>query len=171
MSPERSEPVAMRGVADAHLRTEAFGYACGRCRRCCQSNLIQVDPYEIARLALRFGQTTAQARLAWTDEGAGNYLKREADGSCVFLGPEGCTVYEDRPLVCRIYPLGRYVDAEGAEHWSHLTPHPESKGRYSRAGTIGDFLTAQGAAPFMRATDLYTAWVRRAVATLGLPGA
>jgi Fe-S-cluster containining protein len=26
--------------------------------------------------------------------------------SCPFLTPEGCTIYEDRPLSCRYYPLG-----------------------------------------------------------------
>jgi Fe-S-cluster containining protein len=160
-----------RQPAHERPRSEAFAYECGRCRRCCQSYLIQVDPYEIARLARRFGQTTAEFRRERTEDGAGNHLKRHADGSCVFLEPEGCTVYEDRPLVCRIYPLGRHVDADGVEHWSHLTPHPETKGRYSRSGTIGDYLTTQGAEPFMRATDLYTRWVRRAIALLGAPHA
>ena len=26
--------------------------------------------------------------------------------SCPFITPEGCTIYEDRPLTCRYYPLG-----------------------------------------------------------------
>ena len=30
-----------------------------------------------------------------------------ASQACPFLSPEGCTVYEDRPGACRIYPLAR----------------------------------------------------------------
>lgn len=32
-------------------RDASFGYVCGRCSRCCQHKHIQLDPYEIARLA------------------------------------------------------------------------------------------------------------------------
>jgi Fe-S-cluster containining protein len=27
-------------------------------------------------------------------------LRQRSDGACVHLGPQGCTVYEDRPAVC-----------------------------------------------------------------------
>lgn len=32
-------------------------------------------------------------------------LVAEEDGACVFLGDEGCDVYEHRPLQCRTYPF------------------------------------------------------------------
>lgn len=145
-----------------------FGYTCRRCMRCCRGKIIQVDPHEIARLARRFGQTTAEFRTAWTENGAGNHLRREDDGACVFLGPEGCTVYGDRPLVCRIYPLGRHVDPDGVERFTHVTPHPQTEGLYSQDGTIGEFLEAQGAEPFMQIADRYAQWVRSAVSALGM---
>jgi hypothetical protein len=36
-------------------------------------------------------------------------LKMDLDlnGRCPFVTPQGCTIYEDRPGACRIYPLGR----------------------------------------------------------------
>jgi len=37
-----------------------------------------------------------------------------ADGSCSKLGPDGCTVYEDRPLLCNI-------DAMHARYFAELT--------------------------------------------------
>jgi hypothetical protein len=98
-------------------------------------------------------------------------LRRRADGACVFLNDEGCGVYSDRPLVCRIYPLGRHGSAEGTEQWSHVPPHPETEGIYSQEGTIGAFVEASGAAPFMRAADRYAAWLRRAVTVMSLPPA
>lgn len=154
---------------DYDPRTEAFGYTCRRCMRCCHGKLIQVNPYEIARLARNRGQSTGEFRAAWTDDGAGNYLRRTVDNACVFLGAEGCTVHADRPLVCRLYPLGRRVTADGAESWSHATPHPQTEGVYSRDGTIAEFIAAQGAEPFMRAADQYVAWVRRAMDLFGAP--
>jgi hypothetical protein len=105
-------------------------------------------------------------RERWTEDGLGAHLTRRDDGNCSFLGPEGCTVHPDRPLVCRIYPLGRHVSPDGTERWSHVTPHPQTAGVYSKQGTVADYLEAQGAAPFMRAADEYATWLRRAVEVL-----
>ena len=33
-------------------------------------------------------------------------MSDEPDDRCPFVGDEGCTVYEDRPWACRMYPLG-----------------------------------------------------------------
>jgi Fe-S-cluster containining protein len=88
-------------------RAEAFGYVCHRCLKCCQHKLIQLNPYEIARLARNRGMTTSEFRSAWTMDGVGLYLAQTKSGTCVFLGGDGCTVHPDRPLVCRLYPLGR----------------------------------------------------------------
>jgi Fe-S-cluster containining protein len=159
-----------KDVLESGTKNERFGYSCRRCMRCCREMQIQVDPYETARLARRLGTTTTEFRISRTENGQGNHLKREEDGSCVFLGDRGCTVYSDRPLVCRIYPLGRHVTAEGTEQWLHLPPHPETEGVYSQDGTIGAFVALQGAEPFMKYTDRYTAWVRRALAAMGIPG-
>jgi Fe-S-cluster containining protein len=150
------------GALHADPRAEKFSYSCGRCSRCCYHKLIQLNPYEIARLAHRLGQTTSEFSSAWTEDGAGNYLQRTAAGACVFLGEKGCTVHEDRPLVCRLYPLGRHVSRDGTERWSHVTPHPETKGVYGKDATIADYVDAQGARPFMDAADKYAGWVWRA---------
>jgi Fe-S-cluster containining protein len=32
-------------------------------------------------------------------------LKKNPDETCLFLGPEGCSVYEVRPAQCREFPL------------------------------------------------------------------
>ena len=148
-------------------RSEAFGYTCRACSRCCAHKIIQVNPYEIARLARHTGLSTAEFRARHTERG-GAILKRTDDDVCVFLGERGCGVHPDRPLVCRLYPLGRRVSADGIETWVRATPHPQSEGVYSTDGTIGDFIAAQDALPFMRAADDYADWVRRAGATIGL---
>jgi uncharacterized protein len=140
-------------------RREAFDYACRRCLKCCDHKRIQLNPYEIARLARNRGLTTTEFRAAWTEDGAGVALRQTETGACVFLGSEGCTVHPDRPLVCRLYPLGRHVSADGSEAFSRIEPHPQSRGVFMDTGTIAGFLEAQGAGAFMQAADAYFFWL------------
>lgn len=147
-------------------RQERFGYTCRRCLRCCHHKIIHVDPYEIARLARNRGVTTTEFRARWTVDGAGTTLAQTDTGACVFLGTEGCTVHADRPLVCRLYPLGRHVVVGGEERFSHLTAHPLSEGEYSENGTIAKFLDEQDAALFIRAADEYLQWFDDAINAL-----
>ncbi len=99
--------------------------------------------------------TTTEFREAWTMDAVGTTLKQTAAGACVFLGSEGCTVHPDRPLVCRLYPLGRHVLTNGREYFSHIEPHPLSEGTFTNKGTIAQYLDRQRAAPFLQAADEY----------------
>jgi Fe-S-cluster containining protein len=135
-------------------RATSFSYVCGRCSRCCYSKGITLNPYEVLRLARNQGQTTTAFFALHTDN-AGARLRQRPDGSCVFLTGAGCSVHADRPLVCRIYPLGRHISPEDEETFSELEPHAETAGRYGTQGTVGDYLESQGAEPFMRAADRY----------------
>jgi Fe-S-cluster containining protein len=140
-------------------RLEPFGYVCHRCSCCCRDKDVQVNPYEIARLARKLGQTTTAFQDAWTRDSAGTMLKQTSTGACVFLGEYGCTVHSDRPLVCRLYPLGRHVGVTGVEWFSHIEPHPQSKGQITTEGTISHYLDRQGAEPFIVAADSYFFWL------------
>ncbi len=148
-------------VSEGHHdpRQEPFGYVCRRCLNCCHHKRIQLNPYEVARMARNRGVSTTEFRGRWTVEGAGVALSQTPDGACVFLGPEGCGVHPDRPLVCRLYPLGRHVSSDGVERFSRVTPHPRSEGSLTRDGTIAAFLEEQGAGPFIAAADDYLAWM------------
>ena len=148
-------------------RKQEFGYVCRACSRCCQHKVIQVNPYEVERLARLKKMTTGEFRTACTQNGEGAVLRRTADtDTCIFLTEKGCSVHPDRPLVCRLYPLGRRVAEDGTEEWLHATPHQQTAGEYTRKGTIADYIAAQGALPFMRAADAYAQWVRDASAFL-----
>ena len=117
-------------------------------------------------MARHQGVSTGAFAAQWTQDGAGLHLDHTSDGACVFLGPLGCEVHADRPLVCRVYPLGRHVESDGTERWSHLSPHPQTAGVYSKSGTIAGYIAAQGAQPFMQAADEYARWLRRAAQLL-----
>ena len=158
-------------VHDVQGRSDGFGFVCGRCSRCCHDKVIQVNPYEVARLARGLGMSTGEFAARHTDQGLGVHLLRRDDGACEFLGPEGCTVHADRPLVCRLYPLGRHVADDGSERFSHMTPHPRSEGEFTGDGSIADYLEAQGAGPFMAAADAYFAWTCRAQSALAVGAA
>jgi Fe-S-cluster containining protein len=148
-------------------RGDAFGYVCNRCSRCCRDKHIPVDPYEIARLARAKGQSVGEFRMTFTVRGQGTALRQKQDGACVFLGPRGCEVHGDRPLVCRIYPLGRHIRA-GSEYFSTLEGHPLSEGDFTGRGTVAGYLEEQGAGPYIRAADGYLEWLCAAYRQFGL---
>jgi len=139
----------------------AFSYSCRRCGRCCVDKRIQVNPYEVARLARGRGQGTAAFREAFTLDGSS--LRQRDDGACVFFDPvAGCTVHADRPLVCRLFPLGRHISETGTVTYSHGHFDPPPGGDYGEDGTIGDFLEDQGAYPFITFVDAYFRWYLKA---------
>ena len=133
-------------------RSSAYSYTCGACGRCCRDKLIQVNPYEVALLAEQLGLSTTQCIEQHLE---GVYLRRQPDGRCTFFNERGCSVHPARPLVCRLYPLGRSVDAAGVESFRHLLPHPQTDGQYGEQGTVQDWITAQGAEPLVDAVDAY----------------
>jgi Fe-S-cluster containining protein len=94
-------------------------------RTCCQTSQVYVTLGDVRRIADHTGQedfsefrvpddpiyVTSHAddpvwrQFVFRRDGTRRILRREADGSCVFLGPHGCTLPGDvRPLLCRLYP-------------------------------------------------------------------
>lgn len=146
--------MARHSAQPPYSRETPFSYRCNACSRCCHNKFIQVNPFEIARLASNLGIRPYEFISSYLrDEGP--YLKAKPDGACIFLGPKGCKVHGDRPLVCRIYPLGRTVEADGSERYREVEPHPDTAGVYGRNGTIADFLKEQDTADYMLAVETY----------------
>lgn len=143
-------------VAPVYRRDDAFSYHCGACGRCCHGKRIPLGPYDILRLARHFGLMSGEF-LRRHAEREGPWLRTTEDGVCVFLEAGHCTVHADRPLACRVYPLGRWVTAAGEETFRELPPHPETEGRYGRDSTVAEFLRRQGAPPYLEAVDRYQA--------------
>jgi uncharacterized protein len=135
-------------------RQAPFFFLCSRCLLCCCHKKIQVNPYEIARLAANRNLSTTEFIDRYTHNG-GTILNWEEDGTCVFLDSKGCGVHPDRPLVCRLYPLGRHVLPSGEESFSEIEPDQQCKGVYTSNSTIMAYLDAQGTQPFMEAADRY----------------
>jgi len=135
-------------------RLTPFSFSCMRCLKCCESKRIQVNPYEIARLARNLGISTTEFISGYT-EGGGSFLKFDDHGKCFFLGPEGCRVHADRPLVCRLYPLGRHLNARNEEWFSEIEPDPECLGEYGNEAALEDYLDEQETEIYIQATNRY----------------
>lgn len=83
--------------------------------KCCSNIRIILTPYDIYRLKNRLGLSYHDFLMEYTvpdriDMSAlpvvALRMKEEKDRPCPFVTPEGCTVYSDRPLICRYYPIG-----------------------------------------------------------------
>lgn len=138
----------------------AFSYACTRCSACCVNKKIQVNPYEIARLAASCNTGFAAFRAEHTIDGV--FLKQKSDGSCVFLGTGGCEVHANRPLVCRIFPLGRHITESGKVYYSNPVWNPMPNGKYGKSGVVRDYIEDQGVLEFASFADAYFKWYCKA---------
>lgn len=75
-------------------------------------------------------------------------MKMTMMNACPFLGPAGCTVYENRPSACRMYPLERAVDRTAskgrADEFYFLTSHDYCKGHAeAKKWTVKEWLRDQ----------------------------
>jgi len=85
---------------------------------------------------------------------------RVEDKKCPFVTPEGCSVYEDRPGACRIYPIGRAsmkVDREKeAREKFFVVREDHCLGfREKRTWTIEEWTADQGLDEYSAVNDLW----------------
>lgn len=146
-------------------RDSPFAYTCNKCMSCCHDAHISLDPYEIARLARNQHLTTAEFIARFLTEG-GIVLRNREDTSCVLLGADGCTVYDDRPQLCRTYPLKR-LRGRDRDRFSQFLPFATSTGIYGKDGTVADFLKRHDVDDFDAANDRYFDIALRIAAVLG----
>ncbi len=132
------------------------GVACFN--ECCADVNIFLTPYDIIRLKNRLGIRSDEFISKYTVSPFDKNLKypimllklQDNDTkSCHFVGEKGCTVYEDRPWACRMYPLGMASPSEGhkevQEDFFFLLQEGGCKGfEESKEQTVGQWLDDQG---------------------------
>ena len=136
------------GIQQEYIRklgdSEHFQFLCHpgiKCyNECCRMLELALTPYDVLRLRKKLGLTSSdfleQYAVVELDEGhlfPQVYLGMVDDGrgSCPFVTPKGCTVYQNRPGACRTYPLGRgaFQTADGKQHEMFvLLQEPHCKG-------------------------------------------
>jgi Fe-S-cluster containining protein len=84
--------------------------------KCCADLKLVLTPHDILKMKNRLGISSDNFLDKYTDQETDSTsrfpmvrlkMNRDAKKSCPFVSPDGCTIYEDRPGACRIYPLGR----------------------------------------------------------------
>lgn len=113
---------------------------------CCSSIRINLTPYDIYRLKNRLGMSYHDFLLEHTVPRSIDgtplpiavlKMKEDEKKSCPFVTPEGCTIYTDRPVTCRYYPIGmaimkQYTGKQGENFFikikeDHCLGHNETK--------------------------------------------
>ena len=146
-------------------RQTPFSFACRACGQCCAGKIIMAGPHEVLGMARLLGMSTTEFLSRHTDHG-GTTLRFGEDGRCSFVTPEGCRVHPRRPLVCRLYPLGRATDGEGGEKFALFPKEAGCKAEFGEDGTIETFLKSQGVAPYIEWSRRYGDLYRRMLGLL-----
>jgi Fe-S-cluster containining protein len=103
-------------------REDTFGFTCHPgvpCfNTCCSDVNIILTPLDVLELARTLGMTTTDFLATHTGNPITKQLqlpivilkmRDEEQKRCPFLGDAGCSVYENRPWACRMYPLGMAI--------------------------------------------------------------
>lgn len=160
---------------------DKFRFACGPhvpCfTECCGKLELLLTPYDVLRLRKRLQISSAQflddyTVMRWkTPHGFPEILMRmdrDSGKRCPFVTVQGCSVYEDRPGACRIYPLGRASTedrGDGRRKEFYFTVREDHcKGfEETNVWTVGEWLADQGMEEYNRMNDLLMElYVRRA---------
>ena len=136
---------------------------------CCADVNIFLTPYDVVRLKNHLGITSGEFLSKYTISPFDENLKYpvvmfkmndDEKKTCPFVGPEGCTVYEDRPWACRMYPLGMASPGENSEELDEefyfLLEESVCKGFESdRKLTVKGWLEDQGIVEYNLEGELY----------------
>jgi len=166
MTEEFRDPIPFSPIEPVQLGpTDTFRFRCHKgiaCfNKCCENTDIMLTPWDIVRMARRFGITTREAIDRYTVDfqmdGQGTpglkLAHRPGSTACVHLTPEGCGIYADRPAACRYYALGTvamrkkgestfedsYFVVKEAHCLGHDEPHEQ---------TIAQYREEQGVVPY-----------------------
>ena len=110
---------------------DTFQFTCDKSGKCCKNrfdNPILLSPYDVHRLRQNLNISSSE----FADQFGMKILGSESQlpimlldfewtsrnrNKCPFLRSYGCKVYKDRPLVCRMYPVGRAIDRDMSSYF------------------------------------------------------
>ncbi|MBC8259471.1 MAG: YkgJ family cysteine cluster protein [SAR324 cluster bacterium] len=119
-----------------------FSFACHpgvSCyNRCCHQIDVILTPLDILNIKTKLNLRSDEFLTEYTDLQSLSdsgvpmvklRMRKNSNGACIFLaGDKGCSIYENRPHVCRSYPLG--VAALDPREAGHLTEGQSSEARF-----------------------------------------
>ncbi|MDR0767333.1 MAG: YkgJ family cysteine cluster protein [Methanosarcinales archaeon] len=133
------EKEALAGYSKSHFLevVQDVGFECDFCGKCC-TRAFNDHVYLLKEDISRIFETDADAADAFIpspyfdfcDQSgrfyvSGYSLKTQGDevGSCIFLENDRCRIYDNRPLICRVYPymIHRETDDSGLYDWREIS--------------------------------------------------
>jgi len=150
--------------------TDTFIFSCHKglsCfNSCCQNKHLPLTPYDILRmrnaLKLHSDDFLERYTLYRLDPKSGfpilSVKMGDEEGICPFVGPDGCTIYDDRPTACRLFPLGRSSgigqDGKVREEFFYLLDTPGCEGvKEKKVQSVERWRDDQGLLPYIEMND------------------
>ena len=138
--------------------------------KCCRSNEIILTPADIIRMKHHFNLPSDEFLRRYTIPGTLQptelpipviKLDEDKDNACPFLGDDGCTIYEDRPVACRYYPVAAGLfhnqDIEDNETFFAMINEPICHGHgLGTEMTVRQWREEQGVEPY---DEINSPWV------------
>lgn len=155
------------------IKDGKFRFACHKglpCfTKCCANLNLVLTPYDVLRLKNRLNLSSETFLDRYTnsfvDEKYGVpvvklKMNNHETRRCPFVRPEGCIVYEDRPGVCRLYPLGRAAskiyEMHPAGEYYFIVKEPHCLGlNEEQEWTVQEWLTNQGLDKYNTMNDFF----------------
>lgn len=166
MEPSNTEEI-FRPLLDRSFRFRCYKeISCFT--RCCAALNLQLTPYDILRMKNRLGITSDDFLDQYGEtvfEGHSRFpmvrlrMQEEARKRCPFVTSSGCSIYEDRPGSCRLYPLGRAamkVQARDTREKYFLVQESHCRGfEENREWTVDEWMKGEGMSDYNEMNDLW----------------
>jgi uncharacterized protein len=145
--------------------TDTLPLTCSRSGTCCHGKTVRLNPWELACLAQAKELTPKAFRDRYCDWG-GTHLRfdgapgwKQLPACSQYIPDSGCSVHGGRPLVCRLYPLGRQKQAEECHYMHQGSSFPCLEGCPEVLDlpqlSIADYIEEQATKRFEVAQDEY----------------
>jgi len=131
---------------------------------CCRDVNILLSPYDVIRMRRRLGLSSTEFLAQYTKTlvapktaltAVQLRMDEESGRRCYFVGSDGCSIYEDRPWSCRIYPLD--VDGDG-DQYRLMVDRCRCHGLDSRESTnLAQWFRDQGLEPYTAESERFAA--------------
>ncbi|MFC2171922.1 YkgJ family cysteine cluster protein [Acidobacteriota bacterium] len=148
---------------------DTFKFACHdglECfNACCADVNIVLTPYDVLRMRKRLDMSSTEFCDKYTVTPFTKEMKfplvilklrDDEKKTCPFVSPSGCTIYEDRPWPCRMYPIGlasSNTDGTGEEFYFLLHEAPCDGFEKGKKWTIAEWMEDQGVGPYNEAGE------------------
>ena len=153
-------------------REDTFNFSCHaglKCfNQCCADVTIALTPYDILRMKNALDLTSDQFHARYTlipfnkeQQVPVVILKMNDDEgkTCPFVSEKGCTIYEDRPWACRMYPVGLASPADGhveeEEFYFIMKDRPCDGLNEPKTWTISEWIENQGIGEYNEMGELF----------------